>query len=189
MRHIRNATDGGRRSSGFCRAETGAASVEFALIVAPFLILLMVLIELGFMLQTESNLQNATEEAGRLIRTGQVTSRTGGILMNSTTFIEKLCSQATVISKCAETINLDVQSKPSFGDLAAAVPAPITVGPATQGGGQVINFQPGGAGKPTSVIVTYDWSFRMPFMKVFGNVFGGAARRLQAVAVLRNEPY
>lgn len=177
------------RRTGFRSSESGAVTVEFALIVAPFLILLMALIELGFMLQTESNLQNATEEAGRLIRTGQVTSRTGATIMNATTFIGKLCSQAAVVPNCAEAVSIDVQSKANFSDLESSVPDPITVGPAEEGGSPVINFQPGGAGKPTAVIVTYDWDLRMPFTTVFGNVFGGAARRLQAITVVRNEPY
>lgn len=173
----------------FSRSERGAVTVEFALVIAPFLILLTGLIELGSLLQTESALQNATEEAGRLIRTGQVTSRTGTILMSAATFIETLCGQVTLLSKCTESISIDVQSTSSFADLAASVPDPITVGPANPGGGQVIQFKPGGAGKATSVIVTYDWTFRLPFMEPFGNIFDNTARRLQAVTIMRNEPY
>lgn len=173
----------------FGPSESGAVAVEFAFVVAPFLLLLTGLIELGFMLHTEANLQNATDEAGRLIRTGQVTSRTGTLLIDAASFIEKVCSQATDISDCTSVISIDVQSAASFNDLSTAVPNPINVGPATLGGSPTIKFVPGGASKATSVIVTYDWNFRLPLMRPFGNVFSGSARRLQSVTIFRNEPF
>ena len=67
--------------------------------------------------------------------------------------------------------------------------APVDVGPSSPGGSPTINFAPGGSSKPTSVIVTYDWTFGLPIMRPFGNVFSGSARRLEAVAVFRNEPF
>lgn len=178
-----------RAKSGFQCAEDGAVAVEFAFVVVPFLFLLIGLIELGFMLHADASLQNATDEAGRLIRTGQATSRTGTVLMSASTFIEQVCSHATGLANCADSISIDVQSKPGFTDLSSSMPDPITVGPSMLGGSPMINYSPGGASKATSVIVTYDWAFKLPFMKAFGNVFGGSARRLQAITIMRNEPF
>lgn len=180
---------GSRGRARFKSAEDGAVAAEFAFVVAPFLLLLTGLIELGFMLHAEAGLQNATDEAGRLIRTGQVTSRTGNILMSASTFIEKVCARATDIPNCANAVSIDVQSQPNFTDLSSSMPDPITVGPETLGGDPVITFTPGGASRSTSVIVTFDWNFRLPFMKPFGNVFSGSARRLQAITIFRNEPF
>lgn len=177
------------QQASFRANDGGAAAVEFALVVAPFLVLLTGLIELGFMLHADATLQNATEEAARLIRTGQVTSRSGAMLMSESTFIANLCSQAPIIPECTESISMDVQSQTNFTDLATSMPDPITIGPDTPGGSPMISFKPGGASKATSVIVTYDWTFSLPFMRPFGNVFSGSARRLQSITILRNEPF
>lgn len=177
------------RHARFWAAESGAVAIELALVIAPFLLLLAGIVELGFLLHTEASLQNATDEAGRLIRTGQATSRTGAILMSSATFRERLCAQATTIPNCTHALSIDVRSKSNFTDLASSMPDPVTVGPANLGGAPVISYSPGGASMPTSVIVTYDWKLTLPIMRPFGNVFSGGARRLQAITIFRNEPF
>ena len=39
------------------------------------------------------------------------------------------------------------------------------------------------------MIATYDWDFVFPFMDFLGNIDSNKARRLQAVAIFRNEPF
>lgn len=178
-----------RRRAGFRRAADGAVAVEFALVLTPFLILLAGLIEIGFMLQTSAVLQNATDEVGRLIRTGQVTNRTGGVLMDANTFIRNVCNQVTILTDCPTAVSIDVRSSTSFSTLSNVMPNPINVGPSTLNGAPMISFTPGGTSRATSVIITYDWEFTLPIMNAFGNVFGGSARRLEAVTIFRNEPF
>ena len=180
---------GFRRLAGFRRREDGTVAVEFALVLAPFLFLLSGLVEIGFMLQTGAVLQNATDEAGRLIRTGQVTTRTGTSLMDASTFISRVCAQVPTLTSCQAAVSIDVRSSTSFSNLSNVMPNPINVGPAILNGPRTIDFMPGGANRTTSVIITYDWEFALPLMHAFGNVFGGSARRLQGITIFRNEPF
>lgn len=171
------------------RGERGAVSIEFAFVLAPFLILAMGIIDVGFMLLADGALQQATEDAARLIRTGQVTSRDGTIKMNSQDFISALCEKATVIPNCEDSLSLDVSSSTDFSHLSTGMPDPVSVGPDHPGGSPEVHFQPGGAGKPTVVIATYDWNFTLPLMNAFGNIDSSSTRRLESVIVVRNEPF
>ena len=140
---------------------------------------------LGMMIEKEINIM---EMAG-LIRTGQVTTRTGTSLMDASTFISRVCAQVPTLTNCQAAVSIDVRSSTSFGDLSNVMPTPINVGPAILNGPRTIDFMPGGASRTTSVIITYDWEFALPLMHAFGNVFGGSARRLQGITIFRNEPF
>jgi Flp pilus assembly protein TadG len=141
------------------------------------------------MLHAESSLQHATDKAGRLIRTGQVTTRSGATLMSAETFIERLCGEATILKNCTEELSIDVQSEASFAELSSSMPSPLAVGPSEPDGSPVREFSPGGASKATSLVVTYDWPLSLSTIIPFGNIHDGSAQRLQAIAIFRNEPY
>ncbi len=57
----------------------GALAIEFAFVAPLFLLLLLVIVELGLTLTTQSLLDGATRDAARLIRTGQVQSQSSPI--------------------------------------------------------------------------------------------------------------
>jgi Flp pilus assembly protein TadG len=183
-RSVHDRANRPRRRALFRRADGGAVSVEFALLIAPFLMLLMGLLELGYMVQAESSLQFATDTASRLIRTGKVTTRSGETLMTSDQLIEELCGKAPIIPDCAEHLSLHVTSADSFTALSKDVETPSKIGPEKLGGTPSIEFSPGGASKATLVVATYDWSLIIPLTKTLGS-----KRRLVATAVFRNEPF
>src|SRR3974377_1075748 len=54
------------------KAERGATMVEFALVVLPFLLLLLGAFDIGFYYWGSEELENATVYGARLVRTGQV---------------------------------------------------------------------------------------------------------------------
>jgi Flp pilus assembly protein TadG len=187
----RTGLAGGRhkRPSAFRHDANGVVSVEFALLMAPFLLLLVSVIEFGALLHAEASLQHATEKAGRLIRTGQVTGSTGESLMSADAFVERLCADAPALSNCQQSLSIDVRSENSFAQLSLSMPEPVDLGPAEPDGGPVISFSPGGASEATSLVVTYDWKLSLAAISPIGNVHGGKTRRLQAIAVFRNEPF
>jgi Flp pilus assembly protein TadG len=177
------------RLSAFPHDANGATSVEFALLMAPFLLLLVSVIEFGALLHAEANLQHATEKAGRLIRTGQVISSTGESLISADAFIEQLCGDAPTLSDCQQSLSVDLRSEDSFAELATSMPKPVDLGPAEPGGASVIHFSPGGASKATSLVVTYDWKLSLATIAPIGNAHEGKTQRLQAVTIFRNEPF
>ena len=60
-----------RKGRGFWRNNRGATAVEFGLIALPFLGLIAGLLETGLMMFADSALDQATNRAARMIRTGQ----------------------------------------------------------------------------------------------------------------------
>ncbi|MFN4141799.1 TadE/TadG family type IV pilus assembly protein [Aestuariivirga sp.] len=173
------------------RSEEGAASVEFAMVFFPFIFVLGCICETGVMLFTEYVIQNSVQEAGRLVRTGQVTKSDGSLIMTDTEFKAKICDSGSAIPDCVKKLRIYVDNRSNFSDLSSAAPDPIEVGPLEAGEtyDREWTFSPGGASRAVTVIATYDWGFAFPFMSFLGNIREGKARRLYGIATFRNEPF
>lgn len=164
------------RAARFGRRNRGASAIEFALLAAPMILLLTSMAELGIMYFAEYNLQNAAQEASRGIRTGQIT--------DSGAFIQSLCGKAS-LAGCASRVGVYVDNADNFATLSANFPDPVSI-PAS---GSATKFAVGGAGKAVVVITTYDWGILNPFLRMASNLPGGDARRLQGIAIFRNENF
>ena len=68
-----------RFAGGFALGSRGAAAVEFALVSIPFLALTFGIIEIGLIYFVSTTLENATLQAAREIRTGQLQQAGGAI--------------------------------------------------------------------------------------------------------------
>src|ERR1700677_3281640 len=91
----------------FTRAETGAAAVEFALIALPFFGLLFGVFEIGLMFLVATTLQNATADAARMIRTGQMQSTSA----TAAAFTTQICSELSWMGPdCASNLSVNVQT-------------------------------------------------------------------------------
>jgi Flp pilus assembly protein TadG len=165
------------RIARFGRAREGSTAIEFALVAGPFFLLIGAILEVGIMLFAEDTLQNAVQEAGRALRTGQASS--GG--MTSAQFGQAVCNEAPNLQDCAARIGVFVGSAARFADL--NVPGVAAIGPGTRA------FAPGTGGQAVAIVATYDWSFSFPFMQPFSTVPGANARRLQGIAIFMNEPF
>ncbi|MGH6681045.1 MAG: TadE/TadG family type IV pilus assembly protein, partial [Bradyrhizobium sp.] len=89
----------------------GNVAIEMAFVGPPFLLLLLVIIELGLTLATQSVLDGAARDAARLIRTGQVQTQGSPI----TAFQTLLCSQVgplISVSQCDSNVIFDVEVFP-----------------------------------------------------------------------------
>lgn len=102
----------------FRRCERGAVFIEFALIMIPFFILLFGIFEVGIMFWASYELENATADTARLIRTGQVYS--GSI--DETAFKQKVCERVALLFNCASKLRVNVESYDSFADMAPPDP-------------------------------------------------------------------
>jgi Flp pilus assembly protein TadG len=182
MMRIRTAVQGNKcRFGRFGRDMDGSTAIEFAMVAGPLFFLIGCIIELGTMLFVEYTLQNAVQEAGRVLRTGQAQT------MSGEDFKETICSRTAAIRACNTSLGLYVESANSFRDLnnpPAIMPRdPLTVIP-----GVTNVFDRGITQQAVSVIATYDWTFVFPFMRPLSNITGSNVRRLHGITVFRNEP-
>ena len=164
----------------FGRDRSGATAVEFAMIAAPFFLLLFAMIEIAAVFFTGTVLENAVLEAARKIRTGE--AQTGG--MTQAGFRQEVCDLIAAVADC-DNLEIDVQVFEDFDTVDQTSPI--------QGDGSVntdgFGWAPGDAGDIVLVRVFYRWSLMTPN-------FGGALsnmennqRLITAATVFRNEPF
>lgn len=163
--------------------------VEFALVAGPFFYVLGCIAETGLMLFTEYVLQNAVQDAARLVRTGQVSASDGTATMTAADFKAQVCETVSIIVDCNANVTVYVNSSDTFATLSTAVADPLTIGKATNGTPYPVVFTPGGKLKTATVIATFDWDFVFPFMEFLGNINGDSKRRIYGIALFRNEPF
>lgn len=95
----------------FRRADDGTAAIEFALVGLPFFFMLFAILEIGLIFTLDAVLENATVDAGRLIRTGQAATR--GITASQ--FKDEVCDRMGVFgSDCSNRAMVDVRVIPQF---------------------------------------------------------------------------
>jgi Flp pilus assembly protein TadG len=175
---------GRRRRVGldFCRrlarCQTGSAAVEFAMVAAPFLALVFLMLNTALAFFAQQTLQTATTEAARLVMTGQAQAQG----MTATQFQQAICSNATSLFDCSG-IYVNVQTFSSFSTV-------TMLNPVTNGKfNTTMNFATGNSGDIELVQVFYQWPlFATGLGFNFANVNGGSDL-LVASAAFRNEPY
>ena len=166
----------------FARARQGATAVEFAIVALPFMILLFGIIELGTVFLVSATLDNATERAARMIRTGEF--QTGGNTSKDD-FRGLVCGRMAFLSSpCVATLKVDVRTFDSFNDVAAAAGI----------GGATFEEDDGcwSLGKPTDIVLVetrYEWTLFTPLLDRALENMGDGKRAITSVATFRNEPY
>jgi Flp pilus assembly protein TadG len=169
------------KGSSAMRGERGATMVEFALIMIPFFVILFGIFEVGFVFWGTFELENATADAARQIRTGHIRSNGG-----EAAFKNLVCSRVVLLSRCNADLRLDVRSFNSFSDLQNNPPAPL------DNDGELkdsLTFSPGG---PRSIVLVSTF-YRWPLINALSSYsianMAGGDRLLQASAAFRNEPF
>lgn len=163
------------------KAKRGTAAVEFALLAAPFLFMVVGLIEISLLYITASILDHAAGEAARQIRTGQVQQRGD----DAAAFRTLVCDEIAAVARCDSDLRIDVRT---FSSFAAADFAP-PIDPDTGLFAETENFIAGGPNQIVVVRVFYEWNMATPGMgALLGNMAGGR-RLVQSTVVFRNEPF
>lgn len=161
---------------------SGATAVEFGIVAMPFLMMLYGIIGVGYFFFTTFALENALEQASRLIRTGQ--AQQGG--MTDAQFKAKVCEYITIYADCSNKLLINVRS---FADPNLA--PPVSANECLENGSlsNVSTYAPGGASQVVLVTLCFEWDFskHIPFLNL-GNMNGGS-RLIQAATVFRTEPY
>lgn len=161
------------------RAREGSVAVEFGMVALPFIMMIFSIMELGLVFVTDSVLENAAIETGRLVRTGQASARG----MTAADFKASLCARMSIFSgDCASRATVDVRVIPQF---AVTPPDPMAGGTFSEAGLTYSN------GNPGSLMLVRVW-YRQPLLTTF--LAQGLSRlndgtvRLTATTSFRNEP-
>jgi Flp pilus assembly protein TadG len=171
-----------RRKRTFVRDEVGATAVEFALVAAPFIALLVGTLQTFLVFFAGQQLQTVVTQTSRLILTGQAQDQG----LSQSAFAQKLCAKVIVLFTCGN-IMIDVQAYSSFS--AASIGTPTLT---YNGSGQVSNawqYNPGSPGQIVVVRAMYLWPvFLGPLGFNLSNT-SGSNRLIMGSAVFKNEPY
>lgn len=172
-----------RTRGGFARrllrAREGSAAVEFGMVALPFCLMIFAILELGLVFVTDSVLENATIETGRLVRTGQASAQS----MTAEQFKTSLCGRMSIFAgDCATRASVDVREIPQFA---------ITPPDPTASGTFDADSLTYTVGDPGDLILVRVW-YRQPLLTTFmaqglSRLNDGAAL-LTATTAFRNEP-
>ena len=101
-------------------AEKGSAAIEFAFIAPVFFVLLMGTFEAAIMFFSQTVLQNAMNDMGRMIRTGQVNcyNKNGDDCasdMSQAQFRTLFCAKVSAMIPCSGNLQIDVAKFDDYG--------------------------------------------------------------------------
>ena len=177
-------------SRAFFRCRKGATAVEFALVAAPFLALLVAIIQAALVFFASRVLDEVSEEASRNLMTGQ--AQQGGVtqanfLNNNICGGSNTSALVSALFTCSK-IMVNVQNYPDFASANTSSPT-LTFNPTT---GAVTNTWSYNTGNPGDIIVVqliYQWPIVLgPLGMNLSNLSNGN-RQLVSTAVFKSEPY
>jgi Flp pilus assembly protein TadG len=169
------------RWAAFAGDIRGATAVEFALVAAPFLALIIALIQTCLVFFAQQMLETVVRQSARLVMTGQVQSAQ----MNQAVFKQKVCDQIVILFNCSGLM-VDMQVATSWSSANTATPT-LTF----DGSGNVTNswqYNPGDSGDIVVLRVMYVWPVVLgPLGFNLSNLSNGN-RLLMSSAAFQNEP-
>lgn len=173
------------------RNEAGSTAIEFAFVIGPFLALLFAIMEVALIYFGQVSLDTQTENAARIIMTGQAQNSH----MNQEQFKDLVCKDLVSFLKC-DDITVDVRASNTFAEASSNLAQPLNADGTMASGFD--DFTPGGPSKV--VVVSVYCNFRLlsslPALGDFtgsvglslGNMPDGS-RLMSSVRAFRTEPY
>jgi len=169
------------RRGRFLRHEGAGAAVDFALVLLPFLMVLMTIIESALVLLAGQVLQTSATNASRLILTGQ--AQNAGY--SAAQFKSTICASLTVMFNCTNNLYVDVESFSSFSTISLSNPTNAN-GTLNTGG---FGYSPGNPGNIVVVRLMYQWPIFAAGLAVGLVNSANSTNTLIATVAFRNEPY
>lgn len=169
------------RCTAFARDSRGATAVEFALVAAPFLALIIALIQTFLVFFAQQMLESVVSQSARLVMTGQVQSAK----MSQADFKQKVCDQIVILFNCSGLM-VDMQVATSWTSANTAIPTLTYNGSGTVS--NVWQYNPGDAGDVVVLRVMYEWPVVLgPLGFNLSNLSNGN-RLIMSSAAFQNEP-
>jgi Flp pilus assembly protein TadG len=177
-----------RSSKHFALCQKGATALEFALVAAPFLALLIAIFETALVFFAGRVLDEVTEEASRYILTGQAQQNN----VTQSQFQTYVCTSSDTAVLVSALFNcnklmINVDNYSAFSSAGTTSPT-LTFNP----NGTVSNtwnYSPGSPGSIVVLQIMYQWPVVLgPLGLNLANLSNGD-RLLVSTAVFKNEPY
>jgi Flp pilus assembly protein TadG len=169
------------RCASFIKDRRGSTAVEFALVAAPFIALLVAIIQTFLVFFVQELLESVVQQSSRQILTGEVQSQRA----TAAAFHQTVCNQVVILFNC-NNLMVDVQVATAWSSANTSTPT-LTF----NSQGQITNtwqFNPGGAGDIVVVRVMYLWPVvTAPLGFNLSNQPNGN-RLIMATAAFQNEP-
>lgn len=163
------------------RDRRGATIIEFAVVAAPFIALILATLQTSLVFFAQQTLETTSEDVSRQLMTGTV-QKAG---MSKSDFNKIACNHLPVFMKCANLM-VDVQTVASFNDIDTTTPPIYNPDHTLKTNWQ---FNPGGAGDIVVMRTMYLFPVVTgPLGFDLSNAQGGR-RLLVATAVFQTEPY
>jgi Flp pilus assembly protein TadG len=161
----------------------GSAAIEFAMVAPVLFLMLFGLIECGVIYFGTSALQNATDDAGRMVRTGQAVGWTAA------QFKAQICSEMSGLlstSTCNANLQVDMRQYTSF----SGASYPSVTNPNGSINTNSLQF-PSTLTACQVVLVRafYSWSIMTPLMQPLLENMPNGQYLMSAAAAFRSEPY
>jgi hypothetical protein len=170
------------------RNNRGSAAVEFAIIAAPFFMLLFAIIIIGLYFFTAHALESSVEVAARKIRTGEAQKSD----VTVAAFKQLVCAEAGTYIDCNK-LRVVLQSKDTWGELVPlpCVDAEGNVASSTGSAGEKISMYTGAASKVVLVTLCYQWDLAQSFkfLNLGAGSDGSGPAIIPAAVAFRTEPY
>jgi Flp pilus assembly protein TadG len=165
----------------FLRDRRAGAAVDFALVLLPFLMVLMTMINSALVLLAGQVLQTAATNGGRLVLTGQAQNAN----YTAGQFKSQICATLTVMFNCANNLYVDVESFSSFSTI--SLPS-VTNANGTVNSG-AFGYSPGNPGDIVVVRLVYQWPIIASGLTVGLASSANSTNTVVATVAFRNEPY
>jgi Flp pilus assembly protein TadG len=162
------------------RDQRGAAAVEFALLIAPLLFMLMGIMEVSMQYFVSGALDAAVQRTARLVRTGQAQTHQ----MTIADLKDEMCADILDLFDCSSNSYILVDTVNNLTAPAHALPV--------KADGDFISSTTFELGSGHSYVVVRGYFQFSPLFNVFGALSPGLSngkRLLIASALFRNEPF
>lgn len=164
------------------KKKDGVVAIEFALLAAPFLTLMLGIFEIGMLLTTSFVLEGGTVEAARLVRTGEAIDSGDP----EGTFVARLCDQVDSLIDCNE---ISYEAVPmGAGGFSSAEGYSSSF----DGDGNMVSagFAAGTSDEVVLIRTFHRYNFFVPMIgTIMTGEVGGGSITLMSTAIIRNEPY
>lgn len=168
-------------------ATNGSAAIEFAMVAPIFFALLLGIFEAAITFFSQSVLQTAMTDMGRLIRTGQASkwSCTGSTCTAMTTaqFRTQLCARVSPLIACDGNLQIDVQAQSSYGAISSPLMNDKTLDPSMN------RFNIGNACDVVIARAFFTRPVVTPGLNWFLINMAGDKTLITGVTAFRNEPF
>lgn len=164
----------------FIRRDDAMTTVEFGLLVTPFVAGLFAILQTAMTFFAGQTLETAAAASARLIQTGQ--AQTAG--WSAAQFKTQVCNQIHGIFNCDNGVYVDVETYSSF--------ASINLGMPVNGGAfdaSALGYNPGGPGNIVMLRLYYQYPVYVNLLGFNLSNLNGGMSLFAATAVFRNEPY